>query len=306
MVELTEKHLNIPYAVASIYKQKDTEEFEELVSVGFLALVEAAHKYDPKAVEGPSHFGAFAYQRVQWKVIRESGVQKYSSSGRWKRLARLEYVVSSNGMKVVDLLEDTKVESPDASLETGDFIERALRRLCPIDRATFVLHATQETTVKEIAKHLKVSESAIYERLERSRRKLRLYIKTLGRFWRCGNAEGRIPPHTERQRKFSADHCIQREKERRLMGYIPTRFTVWYFAEDDAKLLHGPEKGLTELYAMKGIPIKVQRGRRKQDLPILDGLRPIRGNDARSLVAKGYKLKDIFYGLEGRNGKSAA
>lgn len=169
MIELTEKHLGLPAAFSRKYGKGRQQVMDEIESVGALALVEAAHDYDP--TKGAS-INTYLYNRVKWAAIgvidpRRRG-NEASEGGR----------VSLNALRS-DGEEGTLLDAlgeecdPGARVETLDQYEAALKRLWPLDAAALRLVHEEGLTLREAGERMGCSAEYVRQRVERATKKLR-------------------------------------------------------------------------------------------------------------------------------------
>lgn len=117
------------------------------------------------------------------KINQFSGRSQFST---WLyRLAvneSLQYLRRSNRSQFQDLEHDPMDSSPDQAenIEQKDILERALARLEPELRSTFLLREVENLSYGEIAIALKIPEGTVGSRLNRARRELRQHLVELG------------------------------------------------------------------------------------------------------------------------------
>lgn len=117
------------------------------------------------------------------KINQFSGRSQFST---WLyRLAvneSLQHLRRSNRSQFQDLEHDPMDSSPGQAehIEQQDILERALARLEPELRSTFLLREVENLTYGEIAIALKIPEGTVGSRLNRARRELRKHLVELG------------------------------------------------------------------------------------------------------------------------------
>lgn len=174
MVELLPKHFCIPYVVALRYAQSETNAYEEYVAAGNLTLIECALIYEPDKVTYNADFGAFAYQRINWIIMREAGL----SGGHHKRWDRLKSLEDRNNAGVP--FEETAGYTSSNLLEQQDFINEAISQLPKEWRYIFTLFASGMST-PQIAKMLtergrKIGRKAIWLKIVKCRKILEQWV----------------------------------------------------------------------------------------------------------------------------------
>ncbi len=149
-IELTDRLMNIPHAVARRYARRGTNEYDELVGVGNLELVRAA-RLGPRC--GVTD-GVYLYGAVKSRVRAASG--RYGTGCRYggryapRSEERWMYVVRLGDR--AELLVDRS--HPWRTVEDRDLVGHFLAMLPVADRAVFVLYRAGELLLREIGELL--------------------------------------------------------------------------------------------------------------------------------------------------------
>lgn len=230
MIELTERHLQIPYALASRFARQHTDAYEELVCAGNLALAKARHWFDParlsKKTGKPVSFTTYAYTAVHRELQRASGLSKsyvVAADGsrklarrhedRWRLLGELDAPLPSGQGTLADRIESRPERSDELSEETAAL----LALLKPADRAAYVLYHGHGLASKDVAARLGVTRQMVQMRLKRAQ-------KTL---------DGRL-----------------------LLARLPLKqrgSPCWYALDETARRVYGPGPGLAGLLDLLGL-----------------------------------------------------
>ncbi len=146
-LELTERHLCVPYKLAARYARQNSDWFDELVAVGMLALVEAAQTYDETKSQAITHLT----MRVKWAMWEACRLDKL----RWDRLGSLslEDVVEQSGGRLMDVDElavDRRRHHEDVIADREE-AEQALSVLVERDREEYYWHYHDGLSMVEIA-----------------------------------------------------------------------------------------------------------------------------------------------------------
>lgn len=301
-LELTPQILRIPLALASKFAVKDSDQWEELVCVGNLALVEYAPKWNP---ERGKQLDGYLYDCVWWRLLRATGRgganRGVSHAQRWGRLASLDAAAEEDGIPLRDLIADPyEPPSPD----DPEILERILGRLKPMERAALTLFHVQGLSHAAIATRLDVSLSWSKQLVCRALQKAkRLAAKVyMGRAHLLDNAsrlQGKCGGGSPKQREAASRARRERAKAARAVGDIPASRCTYYLADVEEKTLTGPERSAHTLLAGVGIECgRVIRGAQAMRLyqerlgeASLPHLRLVRGSQARALCkGEGYRL----------------
>jgi RNA polymerase sigma factor (sigma-70 family) len=311
MVELTERHLQLPYALAAGFAPRGTNEYDELVSLGNEALVKAAHSYDPtKGVRPITHlyncvrFQLISYSQRAWpaKNRRADGTERpvFRHEHRWAVLESLD-VPPARGDRELTLamLVPDPYGGVGDELEQDEVIDRVLRTLTPTERAAFTLRHAWGLTLRQIAPRLRVAAAATVRRLLRSAEiKARRAAARLGER-RPVPPPGRPPAHDESIKDAARAGTRNYWRAQKALGKVPARRGIYYAACDESKMLLGPCRSLKALLRLAGAPTVQTRGRlgsstrRAAGSLAAVGLRLVYGGAARRLAEyEGYVLQE--------------
>lgn len=311
MVELTERHLQLPYALAAGFAPRGTNEYDELVSLGNEALVKAAHSYDPtKGVRPITHlYNCVRFQLISYsqrgrpaKNRRADGSERsvYRHDHRWAVMESLD-VPAHNGDQV--LTRAALVPDPYGGvgdeLEQDETIDRVLRALTPTERAAFTLRHAWGLTLRQIAPRLRVAAAATVRRLLRSAEvKARRAAARLGER-RPVPPPGRPPAHDEFIKDAARAGTRNYWRAQKALGKVPARRGIYYAVCDKNKTVLGPCRSLKALLELAGAAAVQTRGRqgssdrRAAESLAAVGLRLVRGAEARRLAEyEGYVLQE--------------
>lgn len=174
-MKLTERHLNIPRAMACKYAAGARSagiDLDELESVGNLALVEAAHRFDPTlSPNGMEGLGGFLAQAVEWKVRNTIWPEESRREAKSRRMASLDAKADDDGASLLDILSEDA--PPETALEMADEVQSWLRRLRPRERALVRLVRGEGLTLAQAGARLGVSKQAACVALAKAERRLR-------------------------------------------------------------------------------------------------------------------------------------
>jgi RNA polymerase sigma factor (sigma-70 family) len=180
-VTITPKQLNISYAVAAKYlraARKAGVEFDELVSIGNLALVYHAGRYDPRRSPGHSTnperaMGGFLHKRVEW-AIREA-IWPPTDSREHRRRSRESISLDQTHRGQDDGLHALLGRSldPGASIEAQEEIEYYMGLCTEAEQAVIILCVFMGLDAKEAGQRTGTCRQNINERLRMARKKMR-------------------------------------------------------------------------------------------------------------------------------------
>src|ERR1041384_7200186 len=136
-MHLTEEHLQIPYRLACRYQR--SEALDELVSVGNLALVEAATRWRAEhSHNGEAGYGPYLVRGV-WMAIQIHLARRR----RWARGGRCDPAI----------LAYTHAAPPEPPAGEMDEVIRAiLAHVCPVDRTVLRLTVLEGLTGEQAGK----------------------------------------------------------------------------------------------------------------------------------------------------------
>lgn len=291
MKELSERYLNIPAAIARKYAARASNhgiDEEELVSAGYLALVEAARAFDlEKSAQGESGFGPFLVQRVEWRVRHAIWPSNTAERGRAEFRSRSS---SLDAGPVDDAALHAVVGRDDeflASVEKADESAEMLSRLSRFERAAVTL-AARDLTERQIGELLGVSKSTINLTLARVRRKATLSARARDAQQESGYHP--VPPRMPRQeweaQRPARDRALRKAKAqepiaRRALGVVA--LMGWYLACHETRRLWGDWPTATAAFVALGIATK-EKGKRHHVSAAL-GWPGLVAGDAEVLVA---------------------
>lgn len=290
MRELPDHILNIPRAIAAKRASPGTDAYEELVSDGNLALMQAVASYDPDKGTALSSW-IYTYVNLALKRrtrrTRKNGEAVSDHDSRWARLSSLDEVTEATGFTPAD---DSR---PDAPVINGEALAHALAGLPPLDRAAYILWHRDGKTKAEIAELLGCSfghvKCIVLPRVE-ARVKRRV-----ARIGVCaGGNPNPSPPRTQAQREASSRYRKECAVAARLLGDLPKRRNCWYLVCDVTRTIEGPGT-VKALLTRHGVSGQTRGGRgltRIMTDPRLGGRRLVRGPEAPFLFKDGYRLQD--------------
>lgn len=271
MVQLTERQMEIPYALAARITKPGSNYHDELVSLGNEALVKAAHSYDASRGIAPT---THLYNCVRFQLIEYSqrarpyyatdrdGTRRrvYRREHRWASLQSLDEPAGRRGLQTVaDLIEDPR--RPCSELEQNELIEAALRTLTPTERAVFILRHAHELPLKYIASRLGWSDHRIVTRhLEQAAAKVRRNVRRIGRRVFVP-PPGTPPAHDDRIKELARQGFLRYVQARRALGRVPASRVLWYAVRHADRTLHGPHRRLRRLLRLAGAPDVQTAGR---------------------------------------------
>ena len=169
---LTERHLNIPQALAvrwvgnRAFPRRD-QVIEELVGTGNLALVRAWREYD--GVRGSLE--GFLCWRV-WLAFKSTyGNGKHNQEWRWAKLRSLDNLIYDDGHKKfqVDLVP-CRGMPPDRELEVTDAVRQLFQGLSPRQREVAYMSLAEGKSSRVVARELGLSVGNVLYHLKRSQR----------------------------------------------------------------------------------------------------------------------------------------
>lgn len=179
MHELTQREMNIPFAIASRYAKGETDHYEELVAVGNLALVKAACLFDE---DRGVKFCTYAFLAVRRAIFAESGMaaarRTAAQFGIAATLSLDAPLVGGGtlGESVCDYRSQTNLDC-----ENSESVERALRCMSPHDRNLYVLRHRDGLSFREIGKRVGRSGQAVRVEIQRICGHLRRRVRAIGR-----------------------------------------------------------------------------------------------------------------------------
>ncbi len=311
MLELTDRLLNIPMAIATKHAKPDTDAWDELVAVGNLELVRAANQFDAAFGVKPITYlwrcvnlvvarAAGAIQSVRDGVPRDGHVQ------RWAKLSSLDQALEDAGFIPADAPEvDPSLEADSAALLT-----HILRGLSPIDRALYRLRHERGLGIKDIAPLMgggggDWTPAAVKWRLTHIESYLRRRADAVGRPRGEGNLVAIPPPRSEAQRRAAAAFCHARAVAARLLGDVPRGKYLWYLACDsdvpNLRRIVGPFGNLHDVCRRACVPLESagRGGKNNAAARVTASLvragspwRLVRGPEAPFLARDGYRLEE--------------
>lgn len=179
---LTPEILNLPYAVARRYSREGRRDYDELVSLGFLALVRASRKFDPSMVcertDRPAVFSSYAMLCVRFAVKKHRFYYWQKAKGRPKTYSIHGKLLRKNGSES-EWLEFLGRKNPSfAECDVREEVESILGRLDPEDREVLEKRYAGGMTYAEISREgvgdkRGLSKEAIRQRIERATRRAR-------------------------------------------------------------------------------------------------------------------------------------
>lgn len=165
--ELIEKYLPLAKKLAKARKMTipNYVSLDDLISVAYYGLVDAATKYDPSKCS----FGFYAKLRISGEIcdyLRE--ICRDSS-----RYGTSLDVRGEEGFSLGDTIE-TCVED-----DSEEFLEDVSKNLFGVDKTVFSLYYGKNLTLKEIGCEIGVSESRVSQILTKSKEIIKEYIVSL-------------------------------------------------------------------------------------------------------------------------------
>lgn len=180
------------FAATSGWPFKSLIDFEDIVSVGNLGLIDAARKYDPDKVK--SSFEAYAMIRIKGSVydfIRQvswapkGAVDDYKETGEpLKTITSIGLITSEDPDGTVrntdqrsrcrgNLVDykNSDSKSEICKIDNEDAIKYMIRHLTKIERGIVDNYYIKHKTLKEIGKQLGLSEASICIKMKKIKRK---------------------------------------------------------------------------------------------------------------------------------------
>jgi RNA polymerase sigma factor (sigma-70 family) len=276
MQELTERMLNIPHALAKKRSRGNEQLYEELVSVGNEALMEAYHSFQPdKGASLTTHL----FCRVDLAGRMHVDPTRRTSENRWRRLSALGEMDGN----VTD-----SVEGGGDALEKREWLENTLRKLPPLQKAVYVLSVVEKLPAKEIGRRIGRCTKTVGELRKKAEKKIKYIVRRMGRSYAGHSPKNKNPPRNENQRKASAQSARERAVANRALGNIPVAGECWYMVDDDKNTVTGPCRSIRQLFRLRGLEVpRSQYLSRGKEL----GVRFTKGREATALLRKGYSLE---------------
>jgi RNA polymerase sporulation-specific sigma factor len=152
---------------------KNAELLEELISEGYVALVEAAKSYQESKGKFPAYAGTAIRNQIK-RFLNKQPTNQMST----------ETVIGAEGMTLLDTLIDPNAIDPEAKLLKRELIQTmktALTRLDPEDeliiKQYFGLDGIERMTMPQIGKYLGLTKQGVDHRINRSLEFIRNFIR---------------------------------------------------------------------------------------------------------------------------------
>jgi len=285
-VELTEDEWKIPELVASELECRNTELWQELVSEGNLAVIEAAMKFDNRKKDR----SGFLYRAAMASALKLMPYrQKVRGGPKYKvKILSLDYAVSDSVPLAELVAEKVRTVNDTAEFE----LRRLMSKLKPLERAAYLLLERDGLGVREAATRMGLSYHVVTQLRKTAVNRLKNVAAKANRRHTRNNLRNRRTVISAAQKKAAARHCRDMAAARRALGEIPHGRWQNYVVYDEGKVLYGPSKSLARLMTDLAIPHKQKKLHAKSAAPMLGlwGLRWVRGKDVLLLSRAGYKL----------------
>ena len=169
-----------------IFADKTTMEYEDIVSVASLAVVKAVDRFDPKK---NVKLTTYALTMADWAVkeaFREYGHTSRSLEDKGQQISWVSFHAPRAGsdLTVGEYYESAAID-PDQDVQTIVLqgIERRhfrelVARLPEREREAVLLHVDDHLAYREIAAKMKLSETRIYQLINRATRRMRGFCRT--------------------------------------------------------------------------------------------------------------------------------
>ena len=249
----TDRLLNIPRALAQKYARNDTGLFDDLLSVGNLALVEAAARFDPALGKAATYL----YGHVDRTLRNHTNPRRYSPESRWRKLTSLD-APRGEGLEAIDFLADPRSVAPDAPPIIEEQYQEVMRRLRPRERVILHLRHVEELTLREIGERLGVCVERVRQLLLRIHKRLRsgslVHESRRGKPAPAGLiAFARNRPAAKERKRLaaSAEGCTAAALARRMTGEV----LAWgrYLIDHDGRRLLGPYRTVEAALTSQGV-----------------------------------------------------
>lgn len=160
---LTKEHLRISPVVATRYTHSSTELFEELVSVGNLALINGLESY--KLGRG-NKLESWLFQCVIWDIHAHIYPDtRHGHEARWRSRLTL---MDQEGLGKVRSHEP----DPQEYIEDSEFVEWAMSLLTEEELSLFTKYHVEGKTLRELSPELDVSWERVRQRIVKIRQKI--------------------------------------------------------------------------------------------------------------------------------------
>ena len=298
---LTERILNLPRAIASGYAHPETNAFEELVSVGNLALVQAARYWRPD--KGGS-LSTLAFKAIHNRIRSSLDTSNRSRhAARWNTAISLEQLEES-------ILKSADGDGGDCALAVDDrnseeeydnheLVEHLMVKLSPAQRACVWMRVRDGLCWYEIADRLQVSKPTA----------MLIFTKAILAMRKAGSRLGRkvcrdrvfpiqhMAGGTPQQRSAASLYRRQRARADHASGKLPLR--CYYVVSDQDKVVVGPFQRAMQAASWLGLKRQTIHGRAARMIyhSFMErlGLTLGRGGDANSKLRAGYRLVDLMF-----------
>lgn len=173
-MQLTDYQLNIPKVVAARYQRFG--DFEEMVSEGNLALVEAVGKFDPaRHKKGEGGLSTYLFQAVTWRV------QHYLRQQNQKDLRLVKYSLDERarelGIPMDELVASPEVDEVESCpLVDREDVARALQSLPCTLRTAARMAWLAGYEQKEVARRMGVSKQRVCQLMEEATARVRSFL----------------------------------------------------------------------------------------------------------------------------------
>ncbi len=266
----------IPVAVASKKAGGKGDLFEELVSVGNLALVEAFHSFQP---DRGATLTTHLFCRVELEIRKYLDPDNSHSENRWKKLTYLGE-------------EDQRTPDTYSSpMEDEEWLQRTLKKLPALQRAVYILLTTTDLTMVEIGKRIGRSKTTVSSLKKKADARIVNIRRVMGRSYARCIPKNKTPPRNENQRRATAKAAHEQALSNRAVGKIPMGKECWYMVDDSVRSIFGPNRSILGLLRLKGL--KTARYRHDASM-VVHGRRFVRAMEASALLREGYVLESYL------------